>query len=158
MLRGEVLCAQRWHQLRRSNLSYQTIDQLTKDYSFIGRVTAATTEQAGVYMNDGRANWVSLAEDVLKGEEGPINAFVRIAASGPGIGDKVDSGDGTINQGLVTDGDILSLVQANWQVVVELFHPTPPPPDPPDVPDPPDPPDIPDPPVINPDPMPEPKN
>jgi hypothetical protein len=102
-------------------LSYQSIDQLTKDPDFAGRVTASATEQAQTYKDAARPDFVALADDVLKGSAGPLAAFCRMAASGPGVGDKVDQGDGTIDQSLVTDEDLLSLTQANWQVVAGLY-------------------------------------
>jgi len=102
-------------------LSYQSIDQLSKDPDFAGRVTASATQQAGSYKDDTRPAFVALAEDILKGSAGPLAAFNRMAASGPGVGDKVDQGDGTIDQTQVTDEDLLSLTQANWEVVAGLY-------------------------------------
>jgi hypothetical protein len=102
-------------------VSYQAINQLTNDVDFGGRSTAAATQQAEVFINDARPDFVALANDVLRGAAGPLWAFIRMNAAGPGIGDKVDNGDGTIDQSKVTDADLLSLTQANWQVVAGLY-------------------------------------
>ena len=102
-------------------MSYQSIDQLTKDPDFIGRTNAAATEQAQVFINDARPDYVALAESVLKGAAGPLNAFARMNASGPGIGEKVDIGNDKIDQSQVTDADLLALTQGNWPIVGELF-------------------------------------
>ena len=106
-------------------MSYQTISQLTRDQDFTGRTTAAATEQAQVYKDDARPSFVALADDVLKGSAGPLAAFTRMAASGPGVGEKVDVGDGAIDQSQVTDADLLSLTQGNWPTVADLFFPAP---------------------------------
>lgn len=102
-------------------MSYRSIDQLTSDTVFIGRVRAVTVEQGESYQNDQRAQFVAVANGVLRGDGNLYDAFVRISAAGPGVGAKVDNGDGTIDQSKVTDEDLLSLTQANWQVVAALY-------------------------------------
>jgi hypothetical protein len=57
----------------------------------------------------------------MRDEAGPGAALLRLDAAGPGIADKVDNGDGTIDQSKVTDADLLSLTQANWPVVAGLY-------------------------------------
>ena len=102
-------------------MSYQAIDQLTNDVVFAGRVRATTVEQAESFVNDQRLSFVAVANQALRGDGETYLAFVRISAAGPGIADKADNGDGTIDQSKVTDADLLSLVQANWQVVAGLY-------------------------------------
>jgi hypothetical protein len=102
-------------------VSYQSIAQLAQDGDFVARSNACATEQAGIYKDDARPEFVRVAEGVLKGSAGPLNAFVRMAAAGPGVGDKVDVGGDKIDQSLVTDADLLALTQANWQTVAVLF-------------------------------------
>ena len=103
-------------------MSYSAIDQLTNDALFGGRVRSCCTEQAEVFRNDARPDFVALSDDVLRGDGVKTNAFIRIGAAAPGIADKADSGEGGIDQTKVTDADLLSLVQANWQVVAGLFY------------------------------------
>ena len=103
-------------------MSYEAIAQLTNDITFGGRVTAAATEQAEVYKDDARPDFVALAGAMLRGDAGPTWTFIRTCAAGPGIGDKVDQGDGTIDQSLVTDADLLALIQATWQTVAGLYY------------------------------------
>jgi hypothetical protein len=102
-------------------MSYQTQAQLEADYWFQQRNRAAGIQQAETYKDDARPNFVAMAGAVLRDEAGPGPTLNRMAAGGPGIADKVDKGDGTIDQALVTDADILSLTQANWPTVASLF-------------------------------------
>ena len=102
-------------------MSFQTIDQLTFDPTFNGRVRACATQQAEIFRNDARPDFVALADDVLRGDGIKTNAFTRITAAAPGIADKAATEDG-IDQTKVTDDDVLSTVQANWQVVAGLYY------------------------------------
>lgn len=102
-------------------MSYQSIDQLTNDITFAGRSRAATVQQAETFKDDARPAFVAVANACLTGNAEIYLAFSRMAAAGPGIGDKVDNGDGTIDQAKVTDADLLSLTQAMWQVVAGLY-------------------------------------
>jgi len=103
-------------------MSYEAIDQLTQDDIFGGRNRACAVEQAETFVNDARPDWVAVANACLTGDGIIYNAFTRLAAAGPGIADKADLGDGTIDQAAVTDADLLSLTQANWPVVAGLYY------------------------------------
>lgn len=74
-----------------------------------------------MFKDDARPAWVAVADACLQGDGVIYLAFIRIEAAGPGIADKADNGDGTIDQTKVTDADLLSLTQANWQVVAGLY-------------------------------------
>jgi hypothetical protein len=102
-------------------MSYQAQYQLETNVDFQGRSRAAAISQAEVYQNDQRPDFVALASGILKDAGGYTQAFTRIDAGGPGIADKVDNGDGTIDQSKVTDADLLSLTQANFPVVAGLY-------------------------------------
>jgi hypothetical protein len=102
-------------------MSYQAIDQLTFDNTFNGRQRAACVQQAETFKDDARPAWVSVADACLMGDGNITNAFTRLSAAGPGIGDKADNGDGTIDQSKITDADLLSLTQAMWPVVAGLY-------------------------------------
>jgi hypothetical protein len=102
-------------------VSYQSQAQLEADYWFQQRSRATAIQQAESFKDDQRPNYVALAEAVLRDAPGPVQAFTRLGAAGPGIAEKVDSGDGSIDSSLVTDADLLSLTQANWQVVAPLY-------------------------------------
>ena len=102
-------------------MSYQAAAQLTADAAFNGRSRAAATQQALIYKDDARPQFVALAVAVMQSDGDALWAFVNLNANGPGIGDKVDNGDGTIDQAKVSDDDLLSLTQANWQVIAGLF-------------------------------------
>jgi hypothetical protein len=102
-------------------MSYSTVDQLAQDPAFGGRVRACTVEQAAMFATDTKADHAALADDVQRGGAETSMAFIRLAAAGPGIGDKVDTGAGTIDQSLVTDADLLALTQGNWPTVAGLY-------------------------------------
>jgi hypothetical protein len=105
-------------------VSYQTQAQLEANSEFRGRAQAAATEQADSYINDQRPDYVAVADAVLKGSAPQLNAFIRLDAAGPGIAEKVDIGDDSIDQSLCTDADLLSLTQGSWQVVAGLYFNT----------------------------------
>jgi hypothetical protein len=102
-------------------MSYQAQDQLTNDVTFSGRVRSCCVQQAETFKDDARPAWVAVANACLQGDGLITNAFIRIEAGGPGIADKADNGDGTIDQAKITDADLLSLTQANWPVVAGLY-------------------------------------
>ena len=102
-------------------MSYQTQALLEGDIEFQRRVYAVDVQQADVYKDDARPQFVATAAAVLRGDTGLGAAFTRMAAAAPGIADKADNGDGTIDQAKVTDDDLLSLTQANWQTVAGLY-------------------------------------
>lgn len=102
-------------------MSYLSIDQLTNDIIFAGRSRAAVVEQSETFQNDARPDFVGCAQEALRGNGEIYNTFTRMAAAGPGIGAKVDNGDGTIDQSQVTDGDLLALTQGNYPTVAALY-------------------------------------
>jgi hypothetical protein len=103
-------------------MSYSAQYLLSIDSIFNGRCFAAATQQAESFVNDQRPDWVATAKAVLRGETEKLGAFVRTNAGGPSIAEKVDNGDGTIDQSKVTDEDLLSLTQANWPIVAGLYY------------------------------------
>ena len=102
-------------------MSYETQNQLKQDIQFIGRCQAVAIEQSAIFKNDQRADFVALAEAIQRGDIALLDTFVRLDAAGPGVADKVDQGDGTIDQSQVTDEDLLSLTQANWPDIADLY-------------------------------------
>ncbi len=95
---------------------------LETDPTFTRRVRAVNTQQSETFKDDGRADIAATARAVLRDEPGPSAALLRLAAGGPGIAEKVDNGDGTITESNVTDADLLSLTQANFPTVADLFY------------------------------------
>jgi hypothetical protein len=102
-------------------MSYHAQSQLAADSDFNGRSQACATQQGAVFINDQRADYVATAQAALRADLDVLSAFVRLNAAGPGIADKADNGDGTIDQSQVTDADLLSLTQANWPTVAGLY-------------------------------------
>jgi len=102
-------------------VSYQAQASLSSDAAFQGRSTAAAQQQAETFKDDQRPSFVAVADAILRDESNVTLTFTRMNAAGPGIADKVDNGDGTIDQTKVTDADLLSLTQAAWPVVAGLW-------------------------------------
>jgi hypothetical protein len=103
-------------------MSYLAQSQLENDETFRRRTSAASIQQAEVFKDSQLANEKALAAAIMRGELQPGAALNRLAAGGPGIAEKVDTGDGTVDQSLVTDADLLALTQANWPVVAALYY------------------------------------
>lgn len=104
-------------------MSYQAQAMLTGDTVFTGRSLAAAVQQAMTFVNDARPGWVATALAVMRNDADVCSAFIRLNAAGPGIAERVDNGDGTVDQSRVTDADLLALTQANWPVVAGVFNP-----------------------------------
>lgn len=103
-------------------MSYQAQAALEVDGAFTSREIACAVQQADTFRNDQRPDFVAVAEAVLR-QDGTVSwTFVRLAAAGPGIADKADNGDGTVDQAKVTDDDLLSLTQAAWPTVAGLYY------------------------------------
>ena len=109
-------------------MSYLSIDQLTQDQLFQGRVRACTVQEAERLKDDQRPPWVALALDCLRGGGASTLAFVRIIAAFPGIvADPAtglpDDGPGPprFDQSTISDGTILAQVQGQWDSVANLF-------------------------------------
>jgi hypothetical protein len=102
-------------------MSYQSETQLANDQAFQHRVSACCTQQADTFKDDARADFVALANSVLRVEGKAMPSFYAIAAAAPGFADDVDQGDGTIDSSVITDLQILAVVQNNWQVIAGLY-------------------------------------
>lgn len=102
-------------------MSYQAQAQLNDDVWFNARTRSVVVQQADIFKDDQRQSFVAVSNEALRGSGETYLAFTRLGAAGPGIAEKVDNGDGTIDQSKVTDADLLSLTQANWQVVAGLY-------------------------------------
>jgi hypothetical protein len=102
-------------------VSYQTQGQLSGDPDFQGRVRSCCIQQADVFKDDARLNFVALAQSILRQDGDKQFAFFGITAASPGLSDTVDNGDGTIDQTKIADEDILASVQNEWPTVAALY-------------------------------------
>jgi hypothetical protein len=102
-------------------VSYQSQAQLESDFWFQQRNRAVTLQQASVFGNDERLDIVAVAHGIAIDDPRLWPTFNRLAAAGPGMADRVDTGQGRIDQSKVTDADLLSLTQANWPTVAQLY-------------------------------------
>jgi len=87
-------------------MSYENQARLTFDAAFRDRTLACSKEQALVFVNDGRPDIAALADAVIANSGAAQGLFDLVCVS-PGFGDVTDSST-------ITDGDILSAVQAQW--------------------------------------------
>lgn len=102
-------------------MSYQAQSLLESDPSFQRRMRSAITQQADVFKDDQRPAFSACANAILRDEPGPQQTLLRLGAAGPGIAERVENPDGTIDSSRITDADILSLTQANWPTVAALW-------------------------------------
>ena len=100
-------------------MSYLAQSQLETDGDFQRRVYSVNVQQANTYKGDARPAFCRPSPRPYSATSpAPGATLLRLDAAGPGIADKADNGDGTIDQSQVTDDDLLSLTQANWQAEV----------------------------------------
>jgi hypothetical protein len=87
-------------------------------------VEAVDVEQADYFINAAALDMKALAGAILRGDTSAGYTLLRMAAGEAGIADKVDNGDGTIDQSKVTDAELLSMTQAHWPTVAALYYST----------------------------------
>ena len=102
-------------------MSYAVVSLLESDAEFQARVRAVVTQQATVFLNDQRPDFVGLAMALLRFEYSPRASFTALLDGSPGFSEAVDNGDGTIDQGKISDADLLAATQSEYPTVVGLF-------------------------------------
>jgi hypothetical protein len=102
-------------------MSYSAVSLLNQDPAYAGRVRSCVTEQAASLTGDANLAVAACANAGLRGDPVIMDTFVRTTSSAPGLGDKADKGDGTVDQTLIVDGDLLAAIQANFPRVAALF-------------------------------------
>jgi hypothetical protein len=107
--------------------TYYIMNFLANQSDFNPRVTFCCVQQSETYINDARAQFVSMAKALLTGN-GPMQyTFVRMVAAGPGMAAKADTGQTNdlgqpiVDQSLILDEDILAAVQADFPTVAALY-------------------------------------
>lgn len=103
-------------------MSYKSQSQLENNGDFQQRTRAVCVQQANIFRADARPAWVSVANGVLKDEGNLWPTFNRLAAGAPGFADKVEQPNGDVDQTLITDEELLSVTQASWPIVAELYY------------------------------------
>jgi hypothetical protein len=102
-------------------MSYSSVHLLNQEPTYAGRVRACVTEQAALLTGDADPAIAACANAGLRGDPVIMDTFVRTTSSAPGLGDKADVGDGTIDHTLIVDDDILTAIQTNFPKVAVLF-------------------------------------
>ena len=96
-------------------MSYLSSNELSLDPIFKGRLTSALTEQASIYMNDARPEFVQLAEKILLNPTLVLSQFTSAVSVQPGFNEAPD-------QGVIEDGQILAAVQAVYPVLADVNY------------------------------------
>ena len=94
-------------------MTYQTQYDLSQDPQFAERLSAALTTEAKA------RGTVDLAALVLRNPAEGARVFMPVIASAPGFDALYASG----GQEAITDADMLSAIQANWQLVSDVYFP-----------------------------------
>lgn len=98
-------------------MSYENSARLGFDPSFRDRTITCCKEQALVFKDDGRPDIAALADSIIRN---PSNAqgVVELVCVAPGFGDQTDPS-------AITDGEILSAVQAQWPTYAAVVYEAP---------------------------------
>jgi len=97
--------------------------QLTYDDAFVSRSRACLNGESDFRVNDGRPDIAALAKSLLR-DDNPNEwvTFQTMLGAAPGLADKADNGDGTIDSSKITDEEILSNVQSEYPTVAALYY------------------------------------
>ena len=95
-------------------MSYLSQTDLSQDPEFQARVRGCSVQQATIFKDDARPDYVALAGAIMR-QEDPVLTFFVLTAAAPGMADKGD-------EGTISDGDILAAVQAEWPTVAGLYY------------------------------------
>lgn len=102
-------------------MTYRGIADLANDGFFIQRLDACLTQESNVFRNDGRGDISALAYAILRNEGTIMRTFIDMAAAAPGFADKAEQPSGQVDSSQITDGDILSCVQAAFPAVAAIY-------------------------------------
>lgn len=94
-------------------MTYQDSANLAADIQYLERLSACVTTEAIPKPAD------QFVDQVLRNPGFASQAFAATVAVAPGFGDKFAMG----GQSAVTDGDLLSAVQASWDRIAALYLP-----------------------------------
>lgn len=92
-------------------MTYEDVYDLGNDPEFRERLTATLTTESAVKSND------PLADQALRSPDGTSLWFMPLVSAAPGFADKYAAS----GQGSITDGELLSAVQAAWDRVAGLY-------------------------------------
>ncbi len=92
-------------------MSYQDVYNLGTDPQFHNRLSAALTTEAVAKTDD------ALADQVLRNPDATALWFMPFISSAPGFAEAYATG----GQESITDGQMLSAVQAAWPKVADLY-------------------------------------
>ena len=96
-------------------MTYQTRAAAYADPTTRGRIDVCATEQAHVYVNDGRPDIAALADEVIARTPLHLSALAASVCASPN-GDALDD-----------DGALLAAMQAVWPAVAAALYVAPPP-------------------------------
>ena len=95
-------------------MSYESTAALAADQTYLDRLGFCVLGEAVAKPSDPFVDQI-----MTNGPAYAASVFGSLVATAPGFGDKYEQG----GQALITDGDLLSAVQASWVRVAELHTP-----------------------------------
>ena len=102
-------------------MSYLTGQLLTEDVNFGRRSRNCINQQANVFIDDQRPDFVSLARKLIEGDPAMTQTMLLGIAAGAQFDTIVDNGDGTIDSSKITDADIQSRTDYIWPKVASFY-------------------------------------
>ncbi len=96
-------------------MSYLSSAALAADPIFQKRMSSATTEQAAIYQNDARPEFIQLADNILRNPQAALTQFCVQASVQPGFNEAE-------SQDAIDDGQILSAVQAIYPTIAGVNY------------------------------------
>jgi hypothetical protein len=106
-------------------MTYEAQWKLTYDDAFVSRCRACITQESDRLLTDERLDMVACAEALLRNSNPAIwSTFQSLMGAAPGLADKADNGDGTVDSTRITDAEVLSNVQAEYSQVAGLYFTT----------------------------------
>lgn len=103
-------------------MSYQSQAQLTADLEFQQRTRSCMFQQAQNQFAGGDPPVAALSDDILKSRPDVMLTFHNMICAAPGLADQVEQEDGTIDQKLILDAEILANTQALFPQVAALYY------------------------------------
>jgi hypothetical protein len=102
-------------------MSYESQWHLTYDDPFVSRCRACLTNQAAIFKDDARPDFVALANAVMTSDPPSIfPTWQSLLGAAPGFADAAD-GPGGIDSSAIADEEILAAVQGLWPTVAGLY-------------------------------------
>jgi hypothetical protein len=103
-------------------MSYASQWALTYDDPFVSRCRACLTNQAAIFKDDARPDFVALAQAVMTSDPPAIfPTWQSLLGAAPGFADAADTPGEGVDSSAIADEEILAAVQGLWPTVAGLY-------------------------------------